>query len=339
LIKGWYKQITLTDGLAQRSGGGDRAGAAALYLLSTPLNVHVVHALADDPRSLIELRRVVGSPAQTTMRSHLKTLTEIGVLERNQRRAFPGSVTYELTRAGRELLAVEEVLRSWLGGAPDGPREVGSIAARGSIKALAEGWSTCIVRAVAARPLTLTELSKLISALNYPSLERRLAALRLAGLVEPVPGSNRGTPYTVSTWLRRAVAPLVAAARWEQSHVPLLARPLTGLDIEAIFLLVIPLLQLPAELSGSCRLAVEIRGGGETNLAGVVVAIEKGRVVSCVSRLRGEAAAWVCGSASSWLDALIDHGPGRLEVGGDATLADAILDRLHGVLLCARARA
>lgn len=316
-----------------------RAGAYGLSLLSAPLNIHVLQALDEEARSLIELRRVVGSPPQTTMRGHLKTLTEIGVLERRRQRDFPSPVDYELTRAGRDLVGVAGVLHSWLGGAPDGPQPPGSIGARGSIKALAEAWSTCIVRAIAARPLTLTELSKLISVLNYPSLERRLAAMRLAGLVEAAPGPARGTPYVATSWLRRAVAPLIAAARWEQRHIPLVAQPLTRLDIEAMFLLAIPSLQLPVELSGSCRLAVEIRNGsGSSDLAGVIATFEEGRVASCVSRLRGDAAAWVSGSSASWLDALIEQEPGRLEIGGDATLADAILDRLHGVLFVARAR-
>ncbi len=40
-----------------------------------------------------------------------------------------------------------------------------------------------MLRALAAGSLSLTELDRLIGALSYPSLERRLVAMRLAGLV------------------------------------------------------------------------------------------------------------------------------------------------------------
>jgi DNA-binding HxlR family transcriptional regulator len=315
-----------------------RAGASGLSLLSDPLDVQVLHALGEGSRSLIDLRDAVGSPAQTTMRTRLKKLTQVGAVDRRGPDDLPASGDYALTRTGRELLDVAKVVQAWLGEAPANPQPLGSVAAKRSLKALTEAWSTYIVRALAARPLTLTELSKLISALNYPSLERRLTAMRFAGLVEASPSSRSGTRCASTTWLKRAVGPLIAAARWEQRHTPLTARPLGRLDIEATFLLAIPLLHLPPDLSGTCRLAVEIRSaGGEHDMAGVVVRVEDGQVVSCISRLRGEVDASVSGSAPSWLDAVIDQEPGRLELGGDTQLADGLLDRLHGALFSSRA--
>ena len=58
--------------------------------------------------------------------------------------------------------------------APEGPLALGSSTAKSAIKALVEGWGTNMIRALAARPLSLTELNGLISGLSYPSLERRL---------------------------------------------------------------------------------------------------------------------------------------------------------------------
>lgn len=310
-----------------------RAGAHALSLLSVPLNVHVLEALAEEPRSLVDLRRAVGSPPQTTMRGHLKSLTEFGILERRRRDDFPGSAHYELARPGRELLAVADVLQSWLADSPEGPLSLGSVAARSTVKALVEGWSSTIVRPLAARPLSLTELNRLISGVSYPSLERRLGAMRLAGLIEIRPGRTRGTPYAATVWLRRAIAPLAAAARWERLHVASSTSPVGRIDIEAAFLLVVPMLGLPVELTGSCRLVVDItNGGGEPDLAGVLVGVRDGNIVSCVSRLRGDAEAWASGTLPSWLRAVIEDDAAQLEVGGDCQLATALLDGLHGVL-------
>lgn len=310
-----------------------RAGGYALSLLSVPLNVHVLQALAEESRALTDLRRAVGSPPQTTMRGHLRTLTDIGVLKRRRQNEFPGALDFELGAAGRDLLRVAAILQGWLAGAPDGPIPLGSVAAKSAIKALVEGWSSTVVRAVAARPLSLTDLNRLISDHNYPSLERRLGALRLAGLIEACPAKTRGTPYTVTDWLRRGVGPLAAAARWERAYVVEETAAIGRIDIEASFLLAVPLVSLPPEVSGACRLAVEIRSSsGEPGLAGVFVEIEEGRVRSCVCRLQGEATAWASGTPKSWMRAVDEGGTDCLEIGGDWDLATAVLGGMNRAL-------
>jgi DNA-binding HxlR family transcriptional regulator len=316
-----------------------RAGLHALSLLAAPLNVPVLQALAEGPRSLMDLRREAGSPPQSTMRCRLRELSEIGVLTRRRQDGFPGSLDYELTPAGRDLLAAAGALRSWLAEAPDRPIALGSPAAKSAIKALVEGWSTSMLRALAARPLSLTELDSLISQLSYPSIERRLGAMRLVGQIEPAPSRGRGTPYAVTGWMRRAIAPLAVAARWERLHLREQAAPVTHRDAEAAFLLAIPLLRLPAELSGSCRLVVEIPNGEARRLAGVLVDIEEGRVVSCVAGLRGSATAWASGSTPAWLATVIECDTGLLEIGGDCCLARALAEGMHEELFGAGARA
>lgn len=311
---------------------GARAGTQALRLVSTPLNVHVLQALAEGPRSLIDLRREAGSPPQTTMRGHLRTLTETGVVIRRRQNEFPGSLDFELTPVGRELWVVGQVLAAWLRAAPDGALPLGSNAAKSAVKALVEGWRTSVIRALAARPLSLTELNGLISGLSYPSLERRLGAMRLAGQIERMPGRGRGTPYGVTDWLRRSIAPLGAAARWERLHVAAGTPPVKRLDAEAAFLLAIPLLRMSQRLSGTCRLAVEVGGTNGERLAGVLVGVEQGRVVSCVATVQGHADAWASGSVAAWLDAVMDQDVGNLEMGGDCELAQALLIGLHGAL-------
>jgi DNA-binding HxlR family transcriptional regulator len=311
---------------------GARAGTQALRLLSTPLNVHVLQALAEGPRSLMDLRREAGSPPQTTMRGHLRTLTETGVLIRRRQNDFPGSLDFELTDVGGELWGVARVLGAWLEAAPEGPLSLGSSSAKSAVRALVEGWGTSIVRALAARPLSLTELNGLISSLSYPSLERRLGAMRLAGQIERTSAHGRGTPYAVTDWLRRSIAPLGAAARWERMNAAAETVPIKRLDAEAAFLLVIPLLDLPADLSGTCRLAVEVGTSNGERLAGVLVGVQEGQVSSCVASVQGHAEAWASGSASTWLRAVIEQDASKLEVGGDCDLARALVDGLHGAL-------
>jgi DNA-binding HxlR family transcriptional regulator len=189
-----------------------------------------------------------------------------------------------------------------------------------------------MMRALAAKPLSLTELDSLITGLNYPSLERRLAAMRLAGQVEKMPGRDGGTPYAVTEWLRRAVAPLSAAARWERLHLGEEATPIAHRDVETAFLLAMPLLRLSPDTTGSCRMAVELRNGNGHGLAGVMVTAEEGRIAQCISRLEGHPDAWATGPSQAWLAALIEGDVQRLELGGDCRLAIELIEGMHGTL-------
>jgi DNA-binding HxlR family transcriptional regulator len=305
-------------------------------LLAVPLNVAILQALAEGPTSLIDLRRGTGSPPPTTLRKNLQALTVLGALERIRRNDFPGSVNYELTKSGGELLEVAAVVSAWLSLSPEGPVALGTTAARSAIKALVDGWSTSILRALAARPLALTELDRLIAGLNYPSLERRLGAMRMAGQVEKCPGKARGTPYAVTDWLRRAVGPLVAATRWELQHLGERAARITDRDAEATFLLALPLVSLPDDHFGICRLVVEEANGDR--FAGVLARVEAGRVVACTSLLRSDSVASAVGPVPAWMPAVMERKMTRLELGGDRAFAAALVEGLSQALFGGTAR-
>ncbi len=309
-----------------------RAGASALSLLSAPLNAHILTALEQGQHSLVDLRKTVGSPPSTTLRMHLRNLAKLEVLEHHQEPGFPGAVAYRLARPGVELGAVAKVVDCWLAAAPSGPLSLGEAGSKSALKALIEGWSTSIVRALAAHSLALTQLSRLISALSYPSLERRLAAMKLAGQIAACQGRGRGTPYAVTDWLRQGTAPLAAAARWEQRYMPD-TPPFSPLDVEAFFLLALPLVELDAQASGSCRLAVDFGAtDGNHRVAGAIVTFRDGRFVSCMSRLGEAADAWVSGSVTALLDTVVAGEAQRIEIGGDSRLAAEIIEALQGTL-------
>jgi DNA-binding HxlR family transcriptional regulator len=309
-----------------------RAGGRALSVLSSSLNVHVLKALEDEELTLAELSQAVGLPPVSTMRAYLKSLVELGALERRSQGGFPGSVSYAITPAGVKLLGVGEVLQNWLWVAPEGPISLGSTAAKSATKALVDGWSATIVRALAARPLALTELGRLIPQITYPTLERRLTAMRLVGLVEAQRnGSQRGTPYRATLWMRQATAPLSAAIAWERRYA-IDPPPMGKLDVEAGFLLTIPLVEFPARTTGVCRLAIETRGGSEPQYAGVTITLDAGRPTSCVTRLEGGADAWVAGTTLDWFR-WVNAEESQLELGGENMIGRAVAEGLREAMI------
>jgi DNA-binding HxlR family transcriptional regulator len=308
-----------------------RAGGRVLSLFVPPLTLPVLRALETGPMRLSELRQRVGLPAQTTLRGHLSSLVEVGAIAKCVRAQSRYATDYELTLFGRDLLEVADSLEAWLGLAPEGAIGLGSGTAKGAVRALVDGWGSRMMRVLGARPLSLTELDKLIADLNYPALERRLASMRLAGLVEANESVGARTPYSVTDWGRKAIVPLAKATRCERIHLRGETVAPTPVDIEAAFLLAMPLVVLPRAAGGWCQLQVE-RGAGGGRPAGVRIDVEAGRVISCVSRLDPKPRSWATGSARLWFEAVSVGDPSRLRFGGGDRLPESVISGLHTAL-------
>lgn len=302
-----------------------RTAAHALSLLADPLDVRVLLALRDGPLPLIDLRRTIGSASETTARKHLKALADCQILLRVREPGFPGSVSHDLSPAGRELLETADVVSAWLAAAPGGPLFLGAPGAKSAIKSLVGGWSTRILRAIAAKPLSLTELDRVLTGVNYPALARRLGAMRLAGQVVPVPGRGISTPYMATEWLRTAVRTLASGASWEHRYPPTDSRALDRIDIETLFLLAAPMLQLSPDLDGSCRLAVEMADRAGRPTTGFVVRVKSGRLTSCLGDPDAKTSSLVTGPPIPWLEMLDGGGGQGLKFHGDRELAGAVL--------------
>lgn len=315
---------------AQRPDDGARAGGRFLTLLADPLNVAALRALEETPAlSTAELNRAAGSPAQTTLRGRLRELIGLGLLERQHRARSTDSHRIELTTAGFEFLEDAEAVEAWLAERAEQPVELGTMPARNALKILVEGWSSTLVHALAAEPLSVTQLAEAID-LNYPALERRVRGMRSIGLLAPLPGDGRVHPCEPTEWLRRAAGPLAVAARWEQVNSIPGSRPPSEIDMKAVLLLAAPLLRLPHGRSGSCRLTVEEEAGH----GGSSVAFEarRGRIAHSTLQPEGDVDASASGLAAEWFWAVAEDDPGQLEIGGDAPLARAAIAGMHSLL-------
>ncbi|HEX7279472.1 MAG TPA: winged helix-turn-helix transcriptional regulator [Solirubrobacterales bacterium] len=305
-----------------------RSGERTLGLLSTPLNLNVLRALSERPMRLAELRQATGLPAQTTLRGHLGGLEEVGAVAKRPTQRMPYAVENELTPMGDQLLDVARALEAWLKHAPKGAISLDSGTAKGIVKAFVDGWGSTIVRNLATRPMSLTELDREIIELSYPALERRLSSMRMAGLVEAQPGNGSGTPYALTEWARRGVRPLASAVRCEQVHMGRRAAPVTETDIEGAFLLATPLVGLPDHSSGSCQLEVE-ETPGVRGQSGVKVEVEEGRVVTCDCGLADGPASYAVGTTSKWFTAITEGTLAELRFGGGKQFAENFVFAMH----------
>ncbi len=316
-----------------------RAGSRVLSLFVSPLTARVLRAHEAGAERLSDVQQVTGWPAESTVRASISNLCEIGALVKEP---APGSqgVSTRLSPAGEEMLFVADAVDAWLARSPQGPIPADSEGAKVAVKALAGGWSSTLMRNLASHPFTLTELSALIPDVTYPTLERRVAWMRMTGQIEPAEREGRGTPYVVTDWLRQSIGPLCAAGRCERRHMIGITPPVTNIEVETSFLLVLPLVLAPEHASGTCMLAAQTDpqafAGGDSVLAGVTVELERGRLRSCLPEVVAAPSTWAVGTPEAWFDVVIDGRLEQIRIGGERPqLALDLATGLHQALFAA----
>jgi DNA-binding HxlR family transcriptional regulator len=310
-----------------------------LTILANPLHVRILRAHAEGALRATELNERTGWPAQTTLRAAVGNLRDAGLLDRREVTMMPLGVATELTAAGRDALFAADVIERWLAKSPDGPMPLDSDKAKGAMKTLAAGWNTKMVRSLAYEPASLTELAQRIPEVSYPSLERRFTRMRNTHQIEPSPAPGRGSPYSVTPWLRHAIAPLCASARCERRHMRDESAPITEVEIEAAFLLAMPVAPLPETANGTCILSVLPEADAEgrqlerISPAGVTIEVEAGTVVRCVPQIEKETPIWALGTPMDWMNAVIDgHFEGLRFGDARPQLAADLVNGMHLVL-------
>jgi DNA-binding HxlR family transcriptional regulator len=317
-----------------------RSGSHALGLLTTTLNVTILGQLLDGPLRLSQLHSSRVSAPQSTVRARLRSMTANGLILRRDRKEASGVADFELTAAGTELLVVVDALEQWLLLSPEGAMSMDSAGGKAAIGALDGGWASAIVGTLAAEHYSLTQLAGVIDDVNYPSLDRRLTAMRRARQVEAGALGAHGTPYKLSRWLQQSIVPIAAAVRWENTYFPAQATAVTRLDTEAALLMALPLLEMGNEMGnemgGTCRMEVDI-DDAVGRLCGAITVVERGRVVSSTAGVKGPADSWATGEVPAWALAMTGADMNGLGTGGDKPLVEGLLTGLQHVLFGAEA--
>ena len=329
----------MTDKAENSAGEGGfkaRAGALTLLYLASPMERDILLTLLAEATTGARVLGELETPDPEDPAAIAAIFNDAYLVEPADPDLPPGTpigpdTMLQPTPAGREVPFVGVVLQCWLDSCPEGPIELGPDA--GPVLApLLTGWCSMVIHALAAKPLTALETHDAIQVLDLDTVEARIELMEETGQVEVLSGPEGEPRYAVTEWLRMGIAPLAAAARMELRHPPGDTAAIAALDVEASFLLALPLLELPAELSGSCSLAVELDEGVSGSPAGVTARVENGRVVSSERRLDEDVDAWATGSAGDWLDTLIDPDAKRVRSGGERRLARTLLYALHQML-------
>jgi len=314
-----------------------RAGARALGLFARVLNARVIWAHAEGPLVSGELETRLGWAAKASLRVAIGNLSELGALARVESANGRRPAATELTPAGQDLLRVAEALERWFSHSPFGALELPDPAARGAVRALVAGWDSSVIGALAERPRSLSELSSDLAGHSYAGLKRRVAKMRGANLVDSEDEGRRSPRHGATRWLRKAVAPLCVASRWEHRYASGSLPPLMRREIEAILLLTLPLVDLPGEASGRCVLAAPATsarpGDDDPSLAAVSVTFERGELAAAVAGAEESPSTWALGTPDAWLDALVDGDTQALRIrGSEPALAGLIVEGLHRAL-------
>ncbi len=197
-----------------------------------------------------------------------------------------------------------------------------------AIAAMACCWSAAVTHALAMGPQTIAELARAVPSLYGEDIaQEHVEALERTSQARSLPGGGEAR-YALTEWGMEAIAPLIAAAHYETAFPQVDVMPPEILDAEATFQLAAPLIRLPADLYGTCRLSVRLPDD-DSVLAGATVEVRQGRIVASSILLEREPETWVTGLPRDWCEAVVDPAAAQLEFGGDADLAGALLEALH----------
>lgn len=229
-----------------------------------------------------------------------------------------------------ETAFVAEQLGRWLAECPYDPLSPGP-EAEGALAALLDGWCSTVVHALAARPLSVAEVAAAEGTPDEGTAAEQIAAMESVGLLSSAPGGDGELRFEATAWLRHAIAPLAAAARLELQLPQGETAPIVPLDVEAAFLLTLPLVALPEELYGTCRLTVPVPGS-PPRLAGVVVRVEDGEFAAISTDLSYDSNNFASAGPRAWIDTLIDPSVAAVDFSGDPQFTLGLLGGLHEAL-------
>jgi hypothetical protein len=123
---------------------------------------------------------------------------------------------------------------------------------------------------------------------------------------------------------------VAGVGRWRRRHVvPTGATALSAAEVAGLMRTVLPLVTLPGHPGKSLELGIVSADGEEEMVWGKIGA--GGEVISCLGRPAGIDGS-ARGTATAWIDSVLDGPQEEISESGDAPLLAECLQRLHAVL-------
>lgn len=318
---------------AQRDHVEAMSVADVLRLLSSGASGAILMALGEDRLRTKSLTGRVGGYTPRTVYRHLSRLTELGLIEREERLDGGVAVVHALTDgSGVELydligrFTTAATLRM----------SSGQIEARAwvSLGVLADLWEAGVVDAISRGPKSPTELARCLDGLSYHQLSRRTNLFNASGyLCEREQSRPQRRCYDLTDKARQTMGLIVGIGRWRHRHLAPASKPgLTGEEMATLLRTALPLARIPQHAGKELGLRIEgVGAAGQPGRSDVWAVVEEDGALRTSEAPPAQVDGSAVGEVGTWVGALFD-GERHLRPDGDEAFVDDCLRDLFEVL-------
>ncbi len=313
---------------SHRAGG--TSIAEILHLLSSGASGAILMELGEGPQRTKSLTDRVGGYTPRTVYRHLSRLTQLGLVEREERLEGGGAVVHELTGGGIEL---NELIGRFTTAAtmrlPSGQIDANAWV---SLGVLADLWKAGVVDALSRGPKSPTELARHLDGLSYHQVSRRTNLFNASGyLCEREQSRPQRRCYDLTDKARRTMGLIVGIGRWRHRHLAADGDPgLTAEEMATALRATLPLARIPRH--GSKGLEFRILGdSAEREDLEVRATVGEDGALRSIEGPPVQVNASAAAGVGAWVEALFD-GERQLRMDGDESLVGDCLRELFEVL-------
>jgi DNA-binding HxlR family transcriptional regulator len=311
-------------------------GAQCLDLLGDEAMVTVLSQLRLKALSAMQMEQAVPGLSYKVALSRLRRLVSLGLVAATGQALgggrSSGRVAHRLITPGSAILTVVGCAANCEATWGRRPRPFAPLGAQALAVAADRSWRA-IARALAHERLRVRDLEALIPEISHGTLERRLRDREAQGLIKSQ-REGREAWHSLTDSARRQATVAMYAGRWEwifgDADKGLLASDLAGVIHQLA-----PLVRLPDQLNGICRM----REDWHTTLqSDVYLAVRAGELIPFVVGPLGQPDVTAKGTPQEWAQALITDDVRTIVSTGDGELLAAVIAGLHHELCAASNR-
>jgi DNA-binding HxlR family transcriptional regulator len=289
-------------------------------------------ALGSRPLRTEQLARRLMHVSERSVYRYSAELTKCQLVERHEENGVPSTVVLKLTDPGRHLYRLLRQFATTAGSRLPYPGS--AVQSWNSLKLLGQLWESGFAETLSRKPHTMTDLAGRPHGLTFYQVARRMRLFTDSGLLSVCPSDGRSRRFDLTEHGRRRMALIAGIGRWRHRYVLTgEAAGLTGDEMTTVIRASLPLISLP-DFAGMC-INLGVAGPMDDNgqravetLQGVVGRDGKIRCDQAPRSADGSAV----GTMNTWFAVLLDGNRGRMRTGGNLSLVDACLIRLHEVL-------